>query len=693
VNTVAEIAGYDALFPVISLVPYLAALAYGAAWMAGVGGWKAAGTAAGLCLSLGLFFWSIIAGKNDLACTGLCLVAFISQAKRRGWASAVFWGMAVASKINAVAFAGLAWLWHEGTRSRRRFRYGPDPRWMATAAVLPCAWFLKEWLMTGDPMWPVFSRWIPGALWDEKRQLVLSMILYRKENVAELLVKVVTVIRDCTPALAVGLPIILLGVWRFPPRLKGLALLTAISVLAFAFIIYYEVERLILPVIVFWCFLLAPLVESAAEAAGRLGARLGRAGAERVFSGAVIAMLCVAAWGPAARNLSLSINERSVKYLTGRMSFDQYMGIALATLWETQEKLRKVPAVGTLVLINEHAPYRWRGKAVTEEFFGRKPSWLLTSEADSADRMLIRLRQMNATHIAFNFIVEMAAYPNRGSCGAYVWTDRQLDLYREFMGRHTVIEFPTEHCDKVVGGYYVYRIVRKPVPKPPLIHYLPGTQEVVCRILSHMYAGRLQDARKVADEWMKRYPDVGVFQVIGGFLAYVANDWKASALHYEKPYRYQMVGDFNYGLYGGALNILQRYDEALEVLATARRVYVNQADVVDLNIAFAYAQMAVREMKVKKNLKKGYEYARAAMDAGPDHTFSVLVMAEADLATGRVDEAEALFRRALEKWSTDPQVVDVCRRRLDDIAAARAQGGKPPPSANPPLPSLPGLGR
>ena len=676
VNTVAEISGYDALFPVISLVPYLAALLYGAAWIAGVGGWKAAGTAVGLCLSLGVFFWSIIAGKNDLACTGLCLVALASQAKRRGPAAAVFWGMAVASKINAVAFAGIAWLWHEGTRSRRRFKYGPDLPWMVTAAVLPCAWFVKEWLMSGDPMWPVFSRWLGGSLWDAKRQQVLELVLYRKENVTELLEKVVMVIRDCAPALAVGLPVILRGARKYPPRLQGLAVMTVVSVLAFAFVVYYEVERLILPVIVFWCFIAAPLFEQAAGAAGRLGGRLGKAAAGRIASGAVVAVLCVAAWAPAARNLALSCNERSVKYLTGKMSFDQYMAIDLATLWETQAKLRLVPGVRRIILINEHAPYRWHGKAITEEFFGRKPSWLLTSEAPDIDRMLIRLRQMNATHIVFNFIVEMAAYPNRGSCGAYSWSDRQLDLYHEFMGRHTQVEVPPEHCDKVVGGYYVYRITRKPVPKPELIHYMPGIQEVVCRILSPMYAGRLQDARKASDEWLKRYPDVGVFHVIGGFLAYVANDWKASAEHYEKPYRYGMVGDFNYGLYGGALNILQRYDEALKVLATARRVYVNQTDVVDLNIAFAYAQMAVKEMK-KKNLKKAYEYARAAMDSGPDHTFSVLVMAEAELATGHVDAAEALFRRAQERWATDPQVVDVCRRRLDDIAAARARGGKP----------------
>ncbi len=618
--------------------------------------------AIGTILSMKLTYWVIGTGKNDLGEAGICVAALLAQLRGRSRMAAVLWGGACAAKINGFAFAGLAWIWHEVERGRRlRGRWRPDAEWIGLAILPVFPWLLKSWLLRGDPLYPAFSSWWPGSLWDAGRQVALELSVGRHESLASLTRRALMIPLDCQPLLLVACPV-LIYLWRRLGRhVRQVTVATVVSYVVFALVVYVEMDRLTLPIMIIWCGVASLVIGMFLEDLPEIS---------RV---PLLIVLCLVSWAPTAGAINLSYDGRSIRYLTGVLTSGDLYREGRTTIAETQEAVRGLVGLRGLLLIDDHMPYRWPGKVQTEDFFDRKPSWVLTKEAIDAGRIYIRLRQRGITHIAENFVAGMAVSAGGSAYKAYPWDRRQLTLLRDFMKQHTEVAVAPRHCDSVNGGYYVYRVVSRPEHSSPLIYYLPGITEVIWQIYQPVGYGLPLRARERALYFVALLPDVGSFQMLGAVFAYMGRDYKDAASEFGRLAYAGMVGDFLHGFWGMAA--LQAGDNATAIRAfdAARGIYPGQRAMVDENEARAYAGLAMRNAEKGSDLKAALAYAQKAVALWPDSAPANLSLGVVCLRLGRVGEARGLFEAVKSRHPEDWPVQQTCLTYLAECSRLQSQ--------------------
>jgi hypothetical protein len=581
-NALALIAGNDAIATGLALIPFAAALVIVAGWLRRTAGDEAAGLAIGMIVTTKVTYIAAGTGKNDLAEAGVCLIACVFQIGGRRALAAAFWGAACAVKINGLVFAGLAWIWHEWSRVRgARGRWRPDSGWILLVLVPAAPWFAKSWILKGDPQWPALSGLWPGALWDENNRVALASLMGGGGGIAGGVRAVWHAVVDCQPAVVAGLPLLFMFGAGVPAGLRQAAVFAAAAYAVYAATVGYELSRLMLPALMIWCAVAAVCVARLRERAPR-------------SAGAVaLAIVCALSWNPVAESLRLSYDARSVRCLTGAFTREQFLESVLTTIRETQLDLGALPGVGTVLLVNDHAPYRWPGKAATEEFIDRKPTWEMTRDAGSVTRLAVRMRQGNITHIATNFVAEESVSASGGAYTAYPWSLRQLRLLRDFMKTRTEVAVAPRHCDAANGGYYVYRLLPRGGGSVPLVFYLPGIQPVIRDISMPMLdRGDVGASRALALRFAAELPDVGDFRMMAAFFSH--DDWETAYAEYAFLIRAGMVSDFGDALFGIAALRSGRRGEAIRAFERARELFPDRRELMDGYLAEARTRPAGR---------------------------------------------------------------------------------------------------
>lgn len=550
----------------MAAIPFMAALAFIGSWISRLVGDEAAGVSTGLIAGLPSVLWVLGTGKNDLAATGLCLYAIARQVSRSPRHAPVAWGMACAAKTNMFAFAGTAWAWGAIDAARRaRPSWRPHVAGLALLLTPLAPWLIKEWILTGDPFWPALSGWFPGSRSDPRTEAALSSMLGSMPGLFEGIRSYADAVLVQHPVMLAALPAVLLLWRRIPIHVREMAVVVLAAGAIFTWTVHYEMERLLLPVFCVCCLLIGVVFD-----------RLLAARPAWMATGGVI-VVAAYAWSPAGSAMLHCRNANDVRYLTGDLDRNGLMEAGLTTSWETRKRLGELKDVRTTVLVNDHAPYRWPGRTITETMPGRKPTWMYTREAGDLDRLVIRLRQDHVSHLAFNFVQEFSSSGQAALTSAYGWNARQLRLLYDLMQRHMAVDIPPSRCDSTNGGYYVYRLMRAPQPPAALVPYLPGIQEVLERMKDPItFRQNRNGARTIMERMIAVYPDVGEFAVSEAVAAFGMRDYRDVERRVSPLIASGMMFEYGHGFLAVALLNLGRYADALKVAEAGRGKYPGQ---------------------------------------------------------------------------------------------------------------------
>jgi len=658
-NALAILFGRDEITHGVSLIPFLAGLAVTAAWAARVCGPRAAAVGAGLSLGLGGLGWVLLRGKNDPAVAGFCLMALVFVVDRRWILSAVCWGLAVATKLNAYmlimpAAVLTGWAVRRLPRGRRLAVAG----WMAALAAVPAIpWMLREFLDRGTPFWPILnSRW-HGFPWESDAVVALAQYHTGPAHLGRSLATFLPTWLADNPILLWAVPLSWVGLRRAPAAVREMAGWTVCLFLFLFGVIHMEYGRYSLPVLVLLCFVCAPVV---LDLVGREGGRMRWA-----YRAAVLALV----WSPFALVLrDAGLTARNVTgYVAGRTTYAARLDQLMTTRLAAQRALRSLGGVRSVVLVDEVYAFKWPGRVVTETMPGRAVPWALTKEANDPGRIRIRLRQFGASHLVLNYVSEGHPY----NANVYAWDDRQLGVWREFMRGYAERVAAALPCDVPNGGFCIWRIAARPGPARGPLFYLPGIKPLRAWLRQPYHdAGDSRATAERALAMVRRYPDVLVFKAEAGLFLAGAGEWVRAHAFLRECADAGMVGEALYTYLGTAAMHLGRLDEALRDLGIAERVYPGERDDIERRTGEVLARKARVELRARRPeaaLAVALEAARRA----PGSAFALVTLADVRMVRGEFAEALSGYLRVASLGgvpgpilSHADEMVRQCRARL-----------------------------
>jgi len=644
----------DELANFISLVPFAAGLAFAASRVRELAGVRAAGLATGMVIACASVQWLYLKGKNDLAVVGLVLMAVTARGRGLAGLAALVWGIAGATKYNGMAFAAFAFGWHEVARAARlRKRWRPDAGWLVLAAAPVLPWLAKNWYCRGDPVWPVFSRFLPGAMWDPLSAQSMAILTLPHPALWELPGEALRLFTAVHPALVLSLPLLLLPSARVPRPLLSSALFGIMGYAFYAVGAHMEYDRMTIP-------MMAVMVAAPAAAAARLWQE-----APRLVARFGATALVLVAWATTPGALLTGEAESwDLKELAGAIDREAYYSARLTTLHEVRTRMREVPARRTTLLVEEARCYRWPGRVAVEEYWGRSTPWKMVDEAATTERLAVRFRQMGITHIAYNFVTEL--YP-RECAAPFVWTDRMVGLWRDFIRNRTVVEVPPRTVENTNGGYCVYRLV-PPLAKPPkVVAFLPGIRNLRWAAAHpFLYDHDTRRAAELCEKLAAAYPDVAIFRMDAGFFWSEAKEGEKAWRALEKDAKAGLVGDLNIALAGDAARHTGRLDEAIPLLEAALPLYPDRRALVARALMNALLDKA-RVLSEKGRNGEAMLLAEKASTVEPGNPMPKLSLCFLYYQAGRLDEAAAAVSAVLNTRPIDAKTMSIASQMHEQI--------------------------
>lgn len=656
-NVFAVITRSEALATVVSLIPYLAATAAAGAWLTRRTSPLAGGMGVGFLLALGHAMSTAVWGKNDAACAGACLVALMAQADRRYPAAAALWGVAAATKINGLLFAGIA---GAAVLLVRPSQF----RSVSVGLLFSAPYLLRSWYMKGDPHWPVFSGRLPGALWDAPSQAALDGMVRGTPSMLGALTAFGEECALALPALAALVPASIL-MWReIPAGLGRIGLLSLGYTTLLVFGVGYESGRLSFPALAVGCLI-------AAVTAASLIRRVN--GVRRSLI--LLATVCMS-WPPLPRVLAESLNGMSVRYLTGVASQCDWFESRWSTAWQTRHAIAALPDLRTVLLINERSIYLWPARVRTEEFVDRSPTWALTRDTNSIARLSIRLRQGNVSHIVFNSVEPFNLIAHGRYYRYFQWNARQLRLLHDHMQSDWHLERSPDAGHLPNGAHYVWSVRKHQRSSPGALPDLPGAKHPLWNVLLPLLeTNDIAACLPRADALCRTYPDVLAYRHLRGSLLSRAGRWKESYAELELAVRGGYVGDFSAGIAAAAAVNMRRPDLAIPMARIALRLHPDRRAEVTETLAAAMALDAV--LKAEANPARVLKFlaeAREAVALNPPGSPLVRLCLGAVLRrAGELAEARSILESLARSLPPDSTLGRECLREL---GLSRTQPGR-----------------
>jgi len=564
--------GRDALAHLIQLAPFIAAVTLAAAWSVRQSGKAAGWITAGAVASFGLAGQMMIVAKNDLAAAAYPIAGAVCVARglfppSRAWLGLgmLLLGSGAAVKFNDFVFLGLGGVGIAATAVMARrplllgFRY-----WACGLALLPfLPWLVKTWLMTGDPVWPLLSSRLPGALWDAESGDLMEQLRRRwTEGNGPLHFPVVFIraLAGHQPAIACALPLLAAGALRAGAEFNWMLGFLAAGFVALWIASPVPDMRYALPLFV---------LLSASLAAGvvRRGAAWGpwtRRGA--LLAGTAGGLL------PLGSLLTGCLEPHvSLAYLAGAISREEYLSERLTTYWQARSALAAIPGLDRLAGMQWTRSYLLPGRFMNETGIDTPWSWKFSRDSTTAREVARKFRQLGCRYILYNFMADCAPDPVKDP---FRWNNRMLATWKDFVGRHLELAAVTETVDLKNGGFCLYRVRRVPLRRPPAyLPYLPGIRSLYRNVTSHALSGDMTGWLASARLLRKRLPDVDFAGdlVAKGYEA--TGKWREALECYRPGAAHGTLGGDNYFGMARCAVMLERWEEARFCIGMVKKHY------------------------------------------------------------------------------------------------------------------------
>jgi 4-amino-4-deoxy-L-arabinose transferase-like glycosyltransferase len=354
------------------------------------------------------------------------------EARAAGLAG-IFAGLALGSKYTAAASLPVlgAWILLAPRRSAgpgRRRALGAAALFLALTLAVSSPWWLRNWFVRGNPVYPFASAWFGAPAHDTYRAALHQLDLERPEIPATSpgdwlalpwRFTMAPWVRDemIGPALLVSLPILVLSAGAGSVGLLGLA-----GAFAVVWIATSPQARLFLHGL--------GLLGAAAGAAW--GSLLARRGGPARLGGA---LLCIAI---AAAVLNLAVAQRALsdpfQVVAGMESEEAYLTRMVEGHAAIAFINRALPADARILFVGEIFGYHCRRPYLLGSKFDTPPIVAYISEAPDLDAFRRRLEAEGFTHVLYSQaqLRRFASLPQR----YLAWPDeRSRGIYREFMTR------------------------------------------------------------------------------------------------------------------------------------------------------------------------------------------------------------------------------------------------------------------
>jgi 4-amino-4-deoxy-L-arabinose transferase-like glycosyltransferase len=345
------------------------------------------------------------------------------------WLSALCAGAAVATKWTAIPVVFLPVV--SMLVMRRRFL--SLATYCLVVAVMIAPWLVKNWWLTGDPVYPLLYRWFPNQYWSPSQAVVFAARhsptfgWEAVSNFFALAWKFSFVEARATPLLLMTAPLILLV-----PRAERTARRAgALFVGAYAswFCFTFRPWRFLFP-----AFGLAAV--AGAYAIEKLGREPAVQKTVRISVGVIVALSL------ATLALSDFVDAENVERMPPQLSFVQY---ALGQFTRDEFAARMGQgALEPIIWMNEHLPrnaevlyigearvYYANNPVLWSTAFDQHPLTAMSREATTGKELLARLRSRGVTHVYVN-LSELARLQN----GYHYMADANWSLINDLLQNH-----------------------------------------------------------------------------------------------------------------------------------------------------------------------------------------------------------------------------------------------------------------
>ena len=357
----------------------------------------------------------------------------------------------------------------------------------ASGTAASGAWFLRDLLWTGNPVYPVFfggPRWTPMDTQGWKADAsALEFNFHKLVTAPWLLMKSPPTDGGISPMLMSAAAVPLL--WRSARN--------GIWFLAFSMLLLWwassPLTRYLAPALFIAC---------AAAAGTFLGRDLGKSG-EKWFKRLAMLGLVISL---ASGFESIYFSTEPFNVSTGKWTQSEYRQRRLWPVgaYEVLDRLEQlVPVRGRAYLMGHAFAYGLPRRAWTDFFYVRNPLHWWLDGAASAGEIRVRARQAGLTHLAWH---EMGGRVFNGRLPGYMdWNDRKIRAWSEFWSSHM-------HEVYTSGQWHIYEITARPgrFPLPP--GTLPGTESVLGFIDSALDRGEFARAARMARKYRGQYPSL-----------------------------------------------------------------------------------------------------------------------------------------------------------------------------------------
>jgi 4-amino-4-deoxy-L-arabinose transferase-like glycosyltransferase len=346
--------------------------------------------------------------RIDLATAFFATLAFGalvigSEEERRDlvWLSALCAGAAVATKWTAIPVVLLPAA--SLLTFRREFRLLPAFGFLALAVVTP--WLAKNWLLTGNPVYPLFHQWLPNPHWTASQAAVFSGKHYPTfgwgtiGQFFSLLWNYSFVEVAAVPLLLMTTPLVLL-VSRFEPAAKRAGWLVAGAYVSW-FCFTFRPWRFLFPAFGMAAVAGAFAMEKLGrEALVRFALRL----AVGVVVAASLATLVLNDLADAENPERLPPQMDFLQYALGQFTRDEFIarmgkGVLEPIVWMNEN----LPSDAKVLYVGESRVYYAKQPVVWSTAFDQHPLTAMSNEAKTTEELLAALRAKGVTHVYMNF--------------------------------------------------------------------------------------------------------------------------------------------------------------------------------------------------------------------------------------------------------------------------------------------------
>ncbi len=571
--------------------------------------------------------------KNDVAAAALLVAGAIVHQPGSPLLTAALFGLGLSAKLTAAPWVAAWWL-----------AQGPAPRhWIRIAIIVALsslAWTAKSYFALGNPLFPVGRNLFSTLDWDARNaaaQFKYVLPFWDADTLTPARLPGAFFVHMREESLLVWLAFPGL-VWFSRHRRAALAcLLGGIGILGLG-----HASRYLLPV----GWLLSLLVAEE-------GLRITAIPATAIRVGLVVFAL-VQVSQTAGREWR-DDPSRLVASAPGVVARDQ------TSFDEARRRLRPGPG-GRILSVGDLRTWGLPGRVVYGGTLGETPLvWKLVHESPDARRIAVRVRQLGARTLLFNYVnaLFVAQYYE-----PFPWTLPMLERYSAFVRTNLAVAWSGRQEDFLNGGFLAYAVSwHVHARAEATVMFLPGTELTMLPALRLRNAGRLPDAIAELRTWTRRLPGVLFYPTEVATDQALAGDW-AAVYRTLRPLWDGGVREVRVASnLGTAALSLGKPDEARAAYRAVLARSDAEADLVRLRLARAWfitAQDQVaagRTAAAGASLEAGWSCvcAVAPPDGGPAlreyHEGRALIQGlQAHLCASRGDRARALllFHAALQ---------------------------------------------